>query len=279
MNLVDDNGARFFQIMSIGHDVNAFVHEVMHFGDFRQHLPKDTTLFGFIPDASRVKLVEFAVNDKETTVENLGPYDKWIWDHKDIWDKLHRILEFRLLTEELEQVTKLVNQFNKMESVFRETFNHPYFHKFIEIVVAVGQTLNQDHSIRTFCIESLDELDKVTSTTGNTNVLEYCKNLFRKLYPGQQILPHIEPDYEIPILDDYFSFHYFDVVFHDFIVRRDNVIKGKDPELQDKLHHLRQFSVPNVGEFIKWQGHYSSRNDLSLKHFLMYIGKDPRLVL
>jgi len=254
------------------------VNDVISFGNFRSHLPEESSIFNWVPDQSRIEAVLEYVGKNHSHLENLSTYDKFIYENRDKWEIFRIHLKYILLEEQSKEYIDTFKNCHRIEKVIRETLEYVPFHKFVEIVLAVGNTLNQENA-KAFLLDALFDLDNVTSTTGNSNILQYCKNLFKELYPGSTILPPCnEPHVTHP------GWEWIDAKYkiNEFVLRLNSLKKLNDHDINNKLEGLGlQISKVDDTEFMKLFSKYFS--DKSSKHiyevYELMIGVNNKLVI
>jgi len=178
--------AYYIIVQSGDYNLDLFVDAVMGFGNFKQHLPQDLDIFSFIPNENVVEefVKHLAINPN--LVSTLKGYDKFVYDHRDKWVTLKTRLKGCMLLEKLDHLNGCVDYCSEVIRVIKETLNSPYFHKFLEIILAIGNFGNK-YPVRGFDLRFLFDMNRFILNDG-TSLLSYCKHLFKQLYPGQTII-------------------------------------------------------------------------------------------
>jgi len=264
---VEDTHIKSYRIVSSKYDLQPFVNDTLK---LEKTILLENIELNWIPATYRVNEI---LNDDP---DQLQGYRKFVYDNRDNWDKVRNHVEFLLLEEESKNVIDIFNICHRIEYVIKETLESPNFHKFIEILLAVGNTLNQETS-KAFFLDILFELDTITSSN-NKSVLQYCKDLYKNLYPNTTILPQFhEP--KIPEWDWLF----LKENVRSFTSRVDKLKKLKDDpnykELNGKIANFDHLTPINDIEFMKlFSKYFSSKNSrFIVTVYELFNGHNPLL--
>jgi len=91
-----------------------------------------------------------------------------------------------LVLEQYDYLISCTDYCTEVIRIIRETLHNPQFQKFLEIILSIGNFQNK-FPAKGFDLNFLFTMDSFILNDGSS-LLSYCKNIYRQMYPGQNIL-------------------------------------------------------------------------------------------